>query len=346
MAANNKFHLQAKRFFLTYPQCDLDKTMVADWLLSQHGVHQCIVAEEKHEDGNPHLHVYLTFEKAKRISKADHFDCQGFHPSIESCKNMKKCVEYITKEDKEPAQHNIDFKQILAGKSSKFAVIARQVMDGKNLMEINETDPGFVLQHKRKLEEYQVWVTMKKPRLDLLPWQKVPVPAYGPEYQLATWLNENIHLPHPRCLKAPQLYLYSPPNCGKTTLVSWLSRFCRIYYMPLLEDFYDFYDDDSYDLVIIDEFRGQKQIQFLNQWLDGQPATVRVKGGQRLKRRNLPCIILSNWSLSSVYSGAIEKHGVDVISPLLARLEIVNVNKFITFYDPEWVEENKNPQLL
>lgn len=338
MAENNKFHLQAKRFFLTYPKCDVDKTFVLEWLVSQHHVHQAIVSEEKHEDGDPHLHVYLTYEKAKRISKADHFDIEvaakTHHPNIQTVKNMKDTVKYITKEDKEPAQHNIDFKSILAGKSSKFAVIAQSVMEGKSLLQINETDPGFVLQHKRKLEEYQAWVVMKRPRTDLLPWQPVPVPAFGSEYQLATWLNANLFVAS-RPIKSPQLYLFSPPNCGKTTLVTWLSRFCRVYYMPLLEDFYDFYDDDSYDLVVIDEFKGQKQIQFLNQWLDGQPCTIRVKGGQRLKNKNLPCIILSNWSLSDVYSGAIEKHGKDVIAPLLARLEIVCVNKFIDFYNKD-----------
>lgn len=347
MAANNKFQLQAKRYFLTYPQCNMDKTMVADWLLSQHEVHQCIVAEEKHEDGSPHLHVYLTYEKSKRVSRADYFDLGNpenpeeiFHPNIQTCKNMKKCIEYITKDDKEPAQHNIDFKAILAGKSSKFAIIARHIMDGKTMLDINESDPGFVLQHKRKLEEYHAWVTMKKPRTDLFPWQPVPEPDFGPERQIARWLNTNM-FNNVRPIKSRQLYIYSPPNCGKTTFISWLGRFCRIYFMPLLEDFYDFYDDNSYDLVVIDEFRGQKQIQFLNQWLDGQPASVRIKGGQRLKLQNLPCIILSNWALSSVYAGAIEKHGADVIGPLSARLEIVSVNKFIDFYDPVWCAEQK-----
>lgn len=321
--------------------------MVCEWLQSQHGANQVIVAEEKHEDGSLHLHCYVTYEKQKRISRADYFDIgnpedpdQVFHPNIQSVKNALKCVEYITKFDKEPAQHNIDYKAITSKKSSKFAVVAQKVMDGKSLLEINNDDPGFVLQHKRKLEEYQAWIVMKKPRLDLLPWQPVPVPAFGPEYQLATWLNDNLfHTSRP--IKSPQLYLFSPPNCGKTTLITWLSRFCRIYYMPLLEDFYDFYDDDSYDLVVVDEFKGQKQIQFLNQWLDGQVCTVRVKGGQRLKTRNLPTIILSNWALSDVYSGAIEKSGKDVIAPLLVRLEIVNVNKFIDFYDSKWIEENK-----
>ncbi|ALE29600.1 replication associated protein, partial [Lake Sarah-associated circular virus-8] len=348
MATNNKFSLQAKRFFLTFPQCPMDKHQVLLWLTGAHEAHQAIVAEEQHEDGSPHLHIYLTYEKAKRISHADYFDLgnpenpeQVFHPNIQTVKNMKECVKYITKTDKEPAQHNINYRDIIAGKSSKFAVIAASVMDGKSLLEINDSDPGFVLQHKRKLEEYQAWIVMKKPRNDLAAWYPVPVPAFGPEYQLATWLNANLFA-QPRRIKASQLYLFSPPNCGKTTLITWLSRFCRIYYMPLLEDFYDFYDDDSYDLVVIDEFKGQKQIQFLNQWLDGQPCTVRIKGGQRLKTRNLPCIILSNWALSTVYSAAIEKSGPDVIGPLIARLEIVNVNKFITFYDPVWVEaQNK-----
>lgn len=331
--AEPKFTLQAKRYFLTYPKCDKEKSVVCDYLSTQLGAHQVLVSEEKHEDGSPHLHVFLSFEKAKRVSKADFFDVDGFHPNIQTVKNMKECIKYITKDDKEPAQYNFDYKAVINGKSSKFAVVAQKILDGMSLFKLNEEEPGFVLQHKRKIEEYEAWVAMKRPRLDLLPWELLPVPAFGPERQIAEWCNSNLFKPRP--LKSPQLYIFSPPNCGKTTFVQFLERFCRIYYMSLLEDFYDFYDDDSYDLVVIDEFKGQKTIQFLNQFLDGQTCTIRIKGGQRIKRRNIPVIILSNWPLNHVYSGAIDKHGHDAIAPLIARLEIVSVNSFIKFYNKE-----------
>ena len=71
--------------------------------------------------------------------------------------------------------------------------------------------------------------------------------------------------------------------------------------MPLLEDFYDFYEDENYDLVVLDEFRGQKTIQFLNMWTQGGIMNVRKKGSQTMKTRNLPFIVLSNYPLDLVY---------------------------------------------
>lgn len=73
--------------------------------------------------------------------------------------------------------------------------------------------------------------------------------------------------------------------------------------MPLAEDFYDFYFDTEVDLIVMDEFKGNKTIQSLNQWLDGSMMTVRVKGSQRIKNVNQPFIILSNYSVEESYSG-------------------------------------------
>lgn len=327
-----EFSAQAKRFFLTYPQCPIGKQTLLEHLVSLEAS-SVLVSEEQHKDGHPHLHAYVQFAKAKRV-KTRFFDLADFHPNIEVVKNMKKVIEYVTKDDKEPAQHQFDYKAVLAGKSSKMGIVARLFIEGKSLSEVNELEPGLVLMHKRKMEEYVSWLVRKKPRI-LEPWVPLDMTKiinFGPEYELATWLNANIH--KPRVHKQPQLFLWSPPNCGKTTLVEWLSRFCRVYYMPLGENFDDEYEDDCYDLAVVDEFKGQRAIQFLNQFLDGQPMPIRVKGGQRLKRNNLPTIILSNYPLYECYSKAYElnKHCID---PLVARLELVNLQKFITFLPPK-----------
>lgn len=84
--------------------------------------------------------------------------------------------------------------------------------------------------------------------------------------------------------------------------------------MPLLEDFYDFYFDEKFDLVVLDEFKGQKTIQFLNLWLQGGDMTIRKKGSQYIKRKNLPMIILSNYSLDDCYKDQLK------LSTLRARL--------------------------
>lgn len=94
----------------------------------------------------------------------------------------------------------------------------------------------------------------------------------------------------------------------------------NIYWMPSMESFYDEYADDAYDLVVLDEFKGTKSIQELNLWLQGSPMSVRVKGGQRMKRQNLPMIILSNFSPAEAYGKCMPQQ----LAPLMARLEVVN----------------------
>lgn len=98
----------------------------------------------------------------------------------------------------------------------------------------------------------------------------------------------------------------------------------RIYIMPRDEDFYDGYDDDDYDLCVLDEFKSSKTIQFLNGWLDGNPMPIRKKGSQGIKRKNLPTIIISNWPVEQNYKAAIEKNS-SAVDSLIDRLEIVNV---------------------
>ena len=94
------------------------------------------------------------------------------------------------------------------------------------------------------------------------------------------------------------------------------------------EEFYDQYSDD-YDLVVMDEFKGQKKITFLNEFLQGSTMSIRKKGSQGIKQKNLPVIILSNLTLETCYRKANEDGRLD---SLRARLEIVEVDSFIDFY--------------
>ena len=71
--------------------------------------------------------------------------------------------------------------------------------------------------------------------------------------------------------------------------------------MPKDEDFYDGYEDGCYDLVVMDEFKSHKKIQFLNAWCDGQPLPLRQKGCQSVKNDNLPLIVCSNFSIENCY---------------------------------------------
>jgi len=166
---------------------------------------------------------------------------------------------------------------------------------------------------------------------------QVPVPGYAcppstATKRLSAWVNSNVFSLRP--LRHPQMYLHGPPRTGKTTFVQLLEKYLRIYHFPMDEDFYDFYDDELYDLIVLDEFRGQKTIQHLNRWLDGQKMTYRKKGSQGLKTKNLPIIIISNYSPQEVYHKVAEHGRLD---SFLDRLEIIEVREMLELESIEFL---------
>lgn len=99
----------------------------------------------------------------------------------------------------------------------------------------------------------------------------------------------------------------------------------RVLWMQKEEDFMDMWEDGSYDLVVLDEFRGQKKLTFMNEFLEGVPLCLRVKGSQRMKRQNIPVIICSNGNPKDCYRNMEEMW----LEPLLERVKVVEVNNFI-----------------
>lgn len=144
--------------------------------------------------------------------------------------------------------------------------------------------------------------------------------------QLLEWVNSNVCQSRP--FRSRQLYIWGPPAVGKTTFLRLLEKSLRIYYMPTDENFYDMYDDDDYDLIVIDEFKGQKTIQDLNRWLDGQNMSIRQKGRQCMKLKNLPVIIVSNFPPHIVYRNKFEKGELE---PFTSRVVVVEIKTMIPF---------------
>lgn len=120
-------HKNARRsqfFAVTLPRCDLGRRYVYESLLSD--CEAIIVSQEKHEDGEPHLHLYLhtrelwSFEGVReRImemftilcdppSEGDGIDGRdAFSINIQKCNNKANWIRYITKEDDQPLMHNV-----------------------------------------------------------------------------------------------------------------------------------------------------------------------------------------------------------------------------------------------
>lgn len=324
-----RFRMQGKSFTLTYPQCATKKEAAGERIEKQWGdeLKGYIVSEEDHKDGTPHLHAFIQFKEKKTFCKSDCFDfIAGQHGSYEVTKNVRNWVTYVTKDGKFVVK-GLDVEAILRKKAQKSDLVARQLMEGKGLSEINKENPGYVMINKRKLEEYESWIQCELAKKNKKEWVVPSLEGLtDANKQIATWISLNIR--QPRKFKAPQLFIHGPTNLGKTSLVEWLSQSLSVYHMPLMEDFYDLYSDD-YDLVVIDEFKGQKTIQWLNMFLAGSQMNIRKKGSQSMKSKNTPVIILSNYSLSECYPKAANDGRLNTLA---GRLEIVEVDSFIDFY--------------
>jgi len=287
---------------LTFPQTDVSKEEALKRLLERHlGVDYVEICAEKHADGTPHLHLAVFLKEKLRIRDPDFFDfiC-GKHGNYQTMISPKAALEYIRKEDPSPLTYGTP-PQSSGSRVPKSNLFASAITSGLSLDEASTLDCGYFMLNLRKITDYHSFCSMKRHRSSIVPIV-LPITYSGTSLdteRVIDWLNTNLLTV--RRFKAPQLYLSSPPNYLKTSLVNALQQRLRVYHMPLLEDFYDFYDDDNFDLVVLDEFRGQKTIQFLNMWTQGGLMNIRKKGSQSMKTRNLPMIVLSNFPLDLVY---------------------------------------------
>ena len=101
----------AKGWFCTWPHCPLKKEEVLDMLSDRYRLDKYVIAEEKHADGQPHLHAFLKLFARKKFNAAM-FDLGEYHGNYQPAKSWR-CVEqyckkdgnYITNEDIDNARH-------------------------------------------------------------------------------------------------------------------------------------------------------------------------------------------------------------------------------------------------
>lgn len=56
-----------------------------------------LIAEEKHKDGSPHLHVYIKLPWKKHIRRPTFFDIKGHHGRYETVRSANKVIGYCCK---------------------------------------------------------------------------------------------------------------------------------------------------------------------------------------------------------------------------------------------------------
>jgi len=340
--------INARNWFLTYPKCDATKEEVIENIKEfskKSPIRGAIVAQEKHKDGTNHIHALIQFVDSYRTRLASVFDCltigekhlEGKHGNYQSARNLQAVIDYVHKSDPAPLTYGeVRTGRKPSSKETRLDKLVKALKEGESLDQIEERDSGSFCNNKRKLEEYQSYLQRKKLRSNLLPkpdsWKyDVSGPSgaiagsalseIGNAWSIEKWLNEN--LCKERAFKMPALWLHGPANMNKTSLFRKLGKYYSIYWMPIEEHFFDDYVDDAYDLVVLDEYKGQHTIQFLNNFIQGGIMSIRKKGTQYLKMKNIPMVILSNFSPEEAYSNANKSAGFEA---LLTRLVVVQIS--------------------
>jgi len=115
-SGTRSFAYDGRDVFLTYPQCgELSRERVRDFLTVELGVRRFLVARELHDDGNPHIHAYASWDTRRRFADARVFDVDGHHPNIQKPRSAKAVGEYCSKYDVE-ALRNFELTELESGR--------------------------------------------------------------------------------------------------------------------------------------------------------------------------------------------------------------------------------------
>lgn len=339
----DRFRIQAKNFFLTWPQCETPKETVLNRIKLLDDYHHAVVCRENHaDDDGVHLHAFIAFSKQQnKVGSKWLDDLADSHGNYQSAKNVMAVVNYVIKDGDivfdgfDPVQYCLlgarhKSTAPSTGKDSAREIAAEMIRDGKTLFELDDAMPGWIMMNKRKAQEYISFVAVKKARLSLKDWVPLDLDNYVEDWELeiVNWLNNNIRTP--RLFKQKQLYIWSEgPNTGKTTLVEQLQSYLSVFRLPKTP-YVDGYMSGAFDLVVCDEFKSHFTIQFLNEFLQGSSMHLNQKGSGTVKTDNPPMIFLSNLPLAVCYRNknttgpfaALESRFLEVQVPMGKKIDV------------------------
>ena len=303
------------------------------------GVEWIVVAHEVHPTtGVPHVHVGVqTIERCRWRDSRKFDSILGQHPNIKPMTNVRGWIKYITKDGMYVEHPEGVTAEIFSKKSTVSHRIASDLLLKKtSLTDLTKTDSGFVLMNLKKLREFQrhlLDMEMTERKLPSLPLDQVlikPSTILGMSScsALRNWIVANLNM-QTRIPRTKQLWLHGPPGVGKSRFIAFLSQFFRIYYHCVDDEWFDSYDDDRYDIIVIDEYKGQMRIQLMNRFSSGEVTPLKQRGvAPYLKQKNLPLIVCSNYSIAKCYHKASERNDTGLEGLVDRFLEIEMCEEF------------------
>ena len=261
----------AKGWFCTWPQCPIPKELalkLLDGVLG--GIKEYVIAEEKHEDGSPHLHAFLKLNRRVNF-KPRMFDLEDLGKVYHGHYEVAKCWRAVERYCKKDGDYisNLD----LASAKAKKGKMKKEDL----LRDVDEVLDEGIISPMQVASFYKNQCVYK-----MLLNQKRKMPLLMPP-------------------KKRHLWVCGGSNTGKTTMLrnQMMARGeDKFFQIPVNNDWIG-YNDQYY--LFLDEFKGQLPVQQLNRICDGG-AKMNVKGGSVQIRYDCQVIILSNYPIDNCYS--------------------------------------------
>lgn len=268
---------KAKGWFLTYPQCDIPKEAALKmlekdlWQKYDLKIEEYVIAEEKHQDGNPHLHAFIKLNKRVRF-KADRFDLNEwgkiFHGNYQIAKSWHAVEQYCKKDGDFISSFNL---KAAKNKQNKKIGIKELESDALDLLE-QGVITGFQLANFVKNQNvYNLLKNKRKANRDI---------------------NLDIE-------KKRHIWYYGESNSGKTYRLKTMIKEDpdNWFQIPTNNDWIGYSGEKN---LYLDEFKGQLTIQEINRICDGS-AKVNVKGGTLQLASDVVVHICSNFNIKDCY---------------------------------------------
>lgn len=275
---------KAKGWFLTYPQCPASAQDVIDDLRDKLQNRKCpltiaeyIVCEEKHENGDPHLHAFIKLDRRVRFD-AHMFDIifegKDYHGNYQPAKSWDAVKKYVKKGNKYISSFNAENALKKKGKITidelrmdPLDALQEGVINGLQLANFvkNHNMLNF-LENKRKADK----------AIDLDIEKKRHVWFYGPSnsgktYRIKKMRKEDAEKP-------------------KEQQEGWFQ-------IPTNNDWNGYEGEKN---LYIDEFKGNMPANDLNRICDGN-CKVNTKGGSLQLRSDIVVWVCSNYNIGEVY---------------------------------------------
>lgn len=244
------FRLNAKGLFLTYSQCATsreDALANAQRLLNtdDNEIVTYIVAQEKHKDGNFHLHCWFGMRTSVNFKDVNKLDViGGQHGNYQGARSPKNVMAYCIKEDQNWLA-NFDVVRKLAAMTSKKKYVGTELITNKRkLCDLVQEDPALIYDYsklKRAMIEYN---------------NDVNAPVAG-EFR-----------------KVEVIVLWGPPGTGKSRRANDDGAYAVSSLKP---EWWNGYNE--HEVIHLEDFVGEIPYNRLLRILDGYRIMLPYKGG-------------------------------------------------------------------